>query len=123
MRDAGVPMKAIARARGVTIKTVKRWIRRWDEEGKLSTQPRSECPRILSPADNLRLIQAVVERPYTSAIDLTLELQFPCNPETTGRLMNEAGIKCFKSCSERKINSSERGSKMYICSAIYSGYL
>ncbi|KAK3869895.1 hypothetical protein Pcinc_024838 [Petrolisthes cinctipes] len=75
MRDAGMPLKAIARARGITIKTVRRWIRRWDGEGTVATRPRSGRPRILSEADDRRIVEAVMETPHTSAVDLTQELQ------------------------------------------------
>lgn len=108
MREAGMSQKAIARARGVTVKTVKRWIQRWDGEGTLATRPRSGRPRVLSPEDDQRLIQAVMERPHTSAVDHTQELQFPCNPETTRRHINEAGLKCSVTAQKEKLTQANR---------------
>lgn len=108
MRDAGMSQNAIARARGVTIKTVKRWIRRWDGEGTLATRPRSGRPRILSPADDQQLIQAVMEGPHISAVDHTQQLQFPCNPETTRRHLNEAGVYCSVTAHKEKLTQANR---------------
>ncbi|KAK3892764.1 hypothetical protein Pcinc_003381 [Petrolisthes cinctipes] len=112
MRDAGMPLKAIARARGITIKTVRRWIRRWDGEGKVANRPRNGRPRILSEADDRRNVEALMETPHTSAVDLTQKLQLACNPETTRRHINEAGIKCSFPAQKEKLTKANRDMRL-----------
>lgn len=112
MRDAGMPLKTIARARGITIKTVRMWIRRWDGEDTVSTRPRSGRPRILSEANDRRIVEAVMERPHTSAVDITQELQLACNPETTRRHINEAGMKCSISAQKEQLTQANRDMRL-----------
>lgn len=112
MRDAGMTVAAIARARGLNVKTVAKWIRRSDEEGTLATRPRSGRPRLITPADDQRIVQAVMESPLTTAVDVTQELGLPCNPETTRRHLNECGIKCCVPSKKERLTPENKVSRL-----------
>ncbi len=105
-------MAAIARATGLKVKTRTKWIRRSDGEGSVATRPRSGRPRLVTPEDDQRIIQAVMERPLTSSIDITQELNLPCNPDTTRRHLNECDIKCCIPTKKEKLSPENMVSRL-----------
>lgn len=112
MRDAGMTMAAISRTTGFNVKTVTKWIRRSDGEGTVATRPRSGRPRLLTPEDDQRIVQAVMDRPLTSTVDITQELNLPCNPETTRRHLNECGIKCHIPAKKERLTPENKVSRL-----------
>lgn len=112
MRDAGMTMAAIARATGLNVKTVTKWIRRSDGEGTVATRPRSGRPRLVTPEDDQRIVEAVMERPLTSIVDITQELGLPCNPETTRRHLNERGIRCCVPAKKEKLTQANKEARL-----------
>ena len=104
MRDAGMNKAAIARTMGLNVKTVTKWINRFDGEGSVATRPRSGQPRIITAEDDQRIVQTVMENPHSSAVDLTQELGLPCNPETTRRHLNENGFRCCIPARKEKLS-------------------
>ncbi|KAG7173910.1 putative winged helix-turn-helix domain containing protein 13, partial [Homarus americanus] len=54
----GMALADVADAKGVSKKTVQRWITRWQEEGSVTTRPRSGRPRVTTQDEDARLLAA-----------------------------------------------------------------
>lgn len=96
MLESGNTSREIARMTGLHVSTVNRWIRRWQEEGNVRTKPRSGRPRAVAHEHVIRILETIEENPMTDAVKLTRELQLPCHPRTTRRLLLKHGIKCCR---------------------------
>lgn len=104
---AGKSIREISRLMGITKATVRLWIRRYKEEGHVTTRPRSGRPRITSSLQDQTLIDAARQMPYTNAVDLTKELQLPCHPVTTRRRLHEGRLNCHMEEINMDINSHD----------------
>lgn len=92
--SAGQTISEISRALGITRKTVKIWLRRYEEEGHVKTRPRPGRPRVTSPEDDRTLLEAANMNPQTTAVTLTREVEIRCHVVTTRRRLREGGLRC-----------------------------
>ena len=75
--------REISEMAGVSVSTVNRLIRRWQEEGSVKTKPRSGRPRVTTHEGVNHMLDSIQERPMLNAVKLTHDLQLPCHPRTT----------------------------------------
>lgn len=65
---AGQSLSEISRDMGITRKTVKVGVRRYEEEGNVNTKPRSGRPRVMTPQQDATLCGAAVQAPFKTAV-------------------------------------------------------
>lgn len=92
LKEEGASIQDISDELGVTRKTVKLWIRRWEEEGRLNTHVSNGRPRKTSTEQDRLLIEDVQYRRFvttsTYAIDRGVSIH------TIRRRLHTAGIHC-----------------------------
>ena len=106
--ESGMPTRDIAFTTGVSQRTVQRWINRFQEEGSLQTRPRSGRPRVTTPEDDRRLLNAVENHPLTSVVQHTRDLELHCHPNTSRRRIHEANINCHIPANKEKLRQQHR---------------
>ncbi|KAK4318803.1 hypothetical protein Pmani_010226 [Petrolisthes manimaculis] len=106
--ESGMPTREIALTTGVSQRSVQRWIKRFEEEGSLHTKPRSGRPRVTTPVDDARILNAVEDQPLTSAVHHTRNLHLPCHPCTTRRRIHEANIQCYIPATKENLTQQQR---------------
>lgn len=67
---AGQSLSEISRDMGMSRNTVKLWVRRYEEEGNVSTKSRSGRPRVTTPQQDATLCVAAVQAPFKTAVTL-----------------------------------------------------
>ncbi|KAK4320489.1 hypothetical protein Pmani_008655 [Petrolisthes manimaculis] len=82
--ESGMPTKEFALATGVSQRSVQRWIKRFEVEGSLHTKPRSERPRVTTPIDDDRILDAIEDQPLTSVVHHTLSFPVILAPPDDG---------------------------------------
>ncbi|XP_068234206.1 uncharacterized protein [Palaemon carinicauda] len=97
---------------GLNVKTVTKWINRFDGEDSVVTRQRSGRPIIITGEDGQRIVQTVMERLHLSVVDLTPELGLPCNPETTRRHLNENGFRCCIPAKKEKLSRENKVARL-----------
>lgn len=96
MHEAGASVTEIGRVTGVDNQTVRKWIRRWEEEGRpLKTRPRSGRPRCTTRQDDSYILDAARRQPVTTAVEITRDLELPCSVTTTRRRLKEGGVHYY----------------------------
>jgi len=80
-------------------KTVRRWIRRYVDEGDHALHDHrrnNRRPRITGAAENEAIVAAVVNRPFGTVQDLLNETNVPVSERTARRRLHEAGYRCYR---------------------------
>lgn len=95
MWRAGATVPNIALEMGRSTKTIRRWIRRWEEEGSVETRPRSGRPRVTSARMDAMIVAAATAHPKRTSVEHTRDLGLNCHHMTTRRRLHEAGINCY----------------------------
>ncbi|XP_064120803.1 uncharacterized protein LOC135225396 [Macrobrachium nipponense] len=94
LSESGATVTNIAHRIGRSVKMVRKWIRRWEEEGSVKTKPRSGRPRATSPRTDALIVAAAERHPMRTSAQHTEHLGLNCNPMTLRRRLHEAGIHC-----------------------------
>ncbi|KAK3880798.1 hypothetical protein Pcinc_014719 [Petrolisthes cinctipes] len=68
MWKVGKNISEIARETGVTRKTVRRWVLRYQKSGSMRDAPRPGRPRVTSAEDDARIIADIRDYPFTNAV-------------------------------------------------------
>ncbi|KAK3880686.1 hypothetical protein Pcinc_014843 [Petrolisthes cinctipes] len=89
MWEAGIPLPVFSEELGVTSQTVWRLVKRWHEEGVLTTKPRSGRPKVTSNQEEEPIITTARERPMMSSSQITRHLRLPYHPHTTRRPLHD----------------------------------
>ncbi|XP_042217556.1 uncharacterized protein LOC121863129, partial [Homarus americanus] len=111
--QGGMAPADVADAMGVSKKTVQRWITRWQEEGSLTTRPRSCRPRVTTQDENARLLAAVDNTLNKIVIDFTRELMLPCHPQTSRNRLHKSGINCYVPAKKQnKLTQAHREARL-----------
>lgn len=92
LKLAGLSDADIYRQLGITSKTVKKWWRRWEEEGNLEDRRRSGAPRKTTPDVDQRILEAATSHPMTNAVAIRDDLQLEISSDTVRRRLKEAGV-------------------------------
>lgn len=109
---AGMSVNEISRVMGISKNTVRLWIRRYEEEGHVTTRPRSGRPRVTSPDADKRLVAAAREAPKKTAVTLTHELELQCDPVTTRRRLHEVGLHCYVAAEKEKLSEQQKVTRL-----------
>ena len=68
---------------------------------------------MITAEDDQRIVQTMMERPLSSAVDITQELGLPCNPETTRRHLNECWFpRCCIPAKKEKLTLANKESRL-----------
>ena len=110
--ECNLPVAEIARRTGLHRSTIYKWITRWQQEGSLKTRPRSGRRRATTPDQDQRIAQASQRNPFTSAIQLTRDLQLNCNPQTTRRRLRENNIGCCIPAVKQELSPTVREDRL-----------
>lgn len=102
----------IAAEIGVSLRTVQRWTRRWQEEGSLATKARSGRPRVTTPEQDARMVTLCQNHPKMSAVHITRNLQLPCTPQTTRRRLRANAIGCHVPAHKQQLNQHHKESRL-----------
>ncbi|KAK3879473.1 hypothetical protein Pcinc_015932 [Petrolisthes cinctipes] len=89
---ANQSISEISRELGLSRNTVTKWIRRYEEEGHVSTRPRTGRPRITTVEHDALLFDAAVQSPFKTSMTLTRELNLPCSARTTRTRLVDSGL-------------------------------
>ncbi|KAK4306668.1 hypothetical protein Pmani_021525 [Petrolisthes manimaculis] len=112
MWEAGMPLPAIAHELGVSRQTVWRWVQRWQEEGVLTTKPKSGRPKVTSRQEEQQIITTTRERPMLSSYQIIHHLQLPHYPRTTRRRLHEGGIHCFVPAVKETLSPANKEARL-----------
>ncbi|KAK4294105.1 hypothetical protein Pmani_033245 [Petrolisthes manimaculis] len=82
--ESGMPTREFALTTGVSQRSVQRWIKRFEEEGSLHTKPRSGRPRVTTPVNDARILDAIEHQPLTSTVHHTLSFPVILAPPDDG---------------------------------------
>jgi transposase len=106
LRTAGKTVKEISDILGVHRFTVMKWIRRHEEEGDLSSRPRSGRPRATSvDIDNL-IINEAREAPLITATRIMERVQPGVSVDTVRRRLVEGGLKHHIPASKEELSAA-----------------
>lgn len=108
MWESGKSSRDIAHMTGVSVRTVHRWINRWQEEGSVKTKPRSGRPKVTSRDDVARILDTIHERPKTNAVQAARDLQLACHPRTVRRRLKENNINCYVPAKKETLSQGHR---------------
>lgn len=108
MWECGKSSREISEMAGVSVSTVNRWIRRWQEEDSVKTKPRSGRPKVTTQEDVNRIMDTIQVHPKLNAVKLTRDLQLPCHPRTTRRRLHENKINCYVTAKKEKLSQSQK---------------
>ncbi|KAK3891143.1 hypothetical protein Pcinc_004934 [Petrolisthes cinctipes] len=89
---ANQSISEISRELGLSRNTVMKWIRRYEEEGHVSTRPRTGRPRITTVEHDALLFDAAAQSPFKTSMTLTPELNLPCSARTTRTRLVDSGL-------------------------------
>ncbi|KAK3864713.1 hypothetical protein Pcinc_029617 [Petrolisthes cinctipes] len=92
LHDEGLSNRAIAGRLGVSLPTVRKWIRRWQETGNLNDLERRPRSRVTSREEDERIIQAAVAQPFINAAAITTDLGLEVSNTTVRRRLHAAGL-------------------------------
>ncbi|KAK3868801.1 hypothetical protein Pcinc_025839 [Petrolisthes cinctipes] len=92
LHDEGLSNRAIAGRLGVSLPTVRKWIRRWQETGNLNDLERRPRSRVTSREEDERIIQAAVTQPFINAAAITTDLGLEVSNTTVRRRLHAAGV-------------------------------
>lgn len=84
MWEGGMPTSHIATQTGLSVRTVQRWIKRWQDEESLLNKPKSGRKRVTTPEEDARILNTVANRSQISAVRVTRELHLNCHPRQQG---------------------------------------
>ena len=91
-----IGIKPTARLFDTTPKTVRKWLRRYDQErlSGLNELPRIplSCPHKTSPAMEKKVVKLRKQYPFMGAKRLKREHNLPCSHEAMRRILNEHGL-------------------------------
>lgn len=103
---AGQGIHEISRSMGINRKTVQKWVRRYKEEGHVKTRPRCGRPRVTSPDDDRRVVEAAEQYPLKTATALAQDARMPCSVVTTRRRLKEAELYCHVPARKETLSKS-----------------
>lgn len=113
MHEAGASLKEICRVTGVDHKTARKWIRRWEEEGRpLKAMPRSGRPRCTERQDDDAILDAARRQPITTAVKITRDLELPCSATTTRRRLKEGGLHCYTPAKKEPLSQGHKETRL-----------
>ena len=113
MHNAGLSVSAISREIGADRKTVRKWIRKWEEEGRaVKAMPRSGRPRCTTEQDDLQIVDAARTNSITTAVKITRNLGLTCSVETTRRRLKEAGLHCHTPARKEPLTEVQRETRL-----------
>jgi transposase len=89
-------IKPMARAYGATVKTVRKWVKRYREQGLPGLEERSHAPKRIphkTPAVTAAGVLACKRRVKGLGVRrMVNEFELGCGPEAARRILNEAGL-------------------------------
>lgn len=94
LSEGGMTPGAIAQELGLHRSTVHKWIKRWQEQGSVSTKPGSGRPKATTPEQDEAIVERAQERPLTPVVNYPRDLHLACSVPTVRRRLHAANIKC-----------------------------
>lgn len=110
--EAGCTSRAIAEELGLHRSTVYKWISRWQEEGSVSTKPRSGRPKVTTPEQDEAIVERVRERPLTPVVKHTNDLGLACSYSTVRRRLHAAKVKCHVPAEKEVVTPGNKDDRM-----------
>lgn len=104
----GQGIHEISRRMGINRKTVQKWVRRYQEEGHVKTRRRCGRPRVTSPDDDRRVVEAAERNPLQTAVALTQDEGMPSSVVTTRRRLKEAELQCHVPARKERLSQVNR---------------
>lgn len=92
---SGMPPIEIALLYDLDLRTVERWIKRWEETGEVNPLKSTGRPRKLSQDDQFMLCAAAIEDPFKGAMEIWKELGLDCSYFTANNWLNKNGLKSY----------------------------
>lgn len=112
MWQSGMSVRRIAEETGVSVKTVRRWLRRWEEEGHLRSRPRRGRPRATTQEQDNEIVEAVVEHALITSVSIVQHLQLPCNARTVQRRLHEQQFHCYVPAKKERLTQAQRDARL-----------
>lgn len=111
MYEVGTSLSEISRIIGITRQSVQKWVRRWEGGEAIRARPRSGRPRCTTTDENEQIVETARREPVTNAVKITQDLGLACSPETTRKIIKEAGLHIPSPNSKGSSNKSSKRHK------------
>jgi len=106
---------AVAKAIHCDVKTVKRWLKRWNQSKDMSDTPRSGRPRVTTAKHHQQIVSLAEQQTFVTSRDITNQLNkkgVNINETTVRRRLNEAGAKYNGPLSKPLLTETHREKRL-----------
>lgn len=112
MWKAGKNISEIARETGVTRKTVRRWVQRYQESGRMRDAPRPGRPRVTSTEDDARILAHIRDHPFTNAAATKERATVDSSLTTIRRRLHKEGLHHRVPAVKEKLTAEHRAGRL-----------
>ena len=112
LHELGLSKTAIANRLGLTRVTVRKWIRRYEEEGDLNSRHRPGAPHCTTQHQDEEIIGSAIETPLTTAVAITSNLQLRCSVDTVRNRLSTAGINHHIPATKSSLTQTHKDTRL-----------
>ena len=96
VHEQGQPRMHVAGAFGVSVKTVSKWVRRFEEEGEAGLRDRSSRPHVLRNPTAARTVERIAALRRERWTGKRIAAELGVSPATVSRVLNRLGLSRIK---------------------------
>ncbi|KAG0417062.1 hypothetical protein HPB47_005924 [Ixodes persulcatus] len=108
LAQAGVSQGAIAALVGHTRKSVRRWIKAYQQDARLEDASHARHSRGTTEQQDVLIVAAIVGKPFLTLRQLKTELRLSVSDRTIARRLRCAGLKCHVACRKPLLSQEHR---------------
>ncbi|CAF3669016.1 unnamed protein product [Rotaria socialis] len=112
LHELGLSKTAIANRLGLTRVTVRKWIRRYEEEGDLNSRHRPGAPHCTTQHQDEEIFESAIETPLTTAVAITSNLQLRCSVDTVRNRLSTAGINHHIPATKSSLTQTHKDTRL-----------
>ncbi|KAL7630239.1 UNVERIFIED_CONTAM: hypothetical protein RMT77_019618 [Armadillidium vulgare] len=110
--ESNIAKLQIARQLGTSVQTVRKWVKRHEEDGNLCDRPSPAKPRKTTQQQDREIVTCVQTNPFTNAKQIKRELQLEVTTTTIRRRLREAGYHHRKPALKEKLREQHRTARL-----------
>lgn len=118
--NAGMPQNRVAQLFGVSLSTIKRLRRRFQETGDVKDRPRSGRPRVTTGQDDLYIRMAALRNRRLNASQLQMRMRarhVNISDQTVRNRLHAAGLRARKPARKPLLTANHRAHRLQWCRA------
>ncbi|KAG0434265.1 hypothetical protein HPB47_019229 [Ixodes persulcatus] len=108
LAQAGVSQGAIAALVGHTRKSVRRWIKAYQQEARLEDASHARRQRGTTEQQDMLIVAAIIDNTFLTLRQLKTELRLSVSDRTIARRLRCAGLKCRVACRKPLLSQEHR---------------